>query len=57
MYFVAPVVVPVAYRIPLSEAEVELNPLLKKQLKLEYSGNIFCVNCGRKTSKSFNQGY
>ncbi|MCY4265582.1 MAG: DUF2797 domain-containing protein [Gammaproteobacteria bacterium] len=24
---------------------------------MEYSGNIFCINCGRKTDKSFNQGY
>ena len=48
---------PVAYQVRLGDDRVALNPLLKKQIKLEYSGNIFCVNCGRKTKKSFNQGY
>ncbi len=48
---------PVSYKIPLGENEVALNPLIKKKIKLEYSGNIFCVHCGRKSNKSFNQGY
>ena len=48
---------PVAYKIPLGDTEVAVNPLLGKQLKLEFSGNINCVHCGRKTSKSFGQGF
>jgi hypothetical protein len=48
---------PVAYRMPLGDAEISVNPLLENKLKLEFSGNIFCTNCGRKTNKSFNQGY
>ncbi|MDD9894937.1 MAG: DUF2797 domain-containing protein, partial [Gammaproteobacteria bacterium] len=48
---------PVSYKIPLGDNAVALNPLIKKQIKLEYSGNIFCVHCGRKSNKSFNQGY
>lgn len=48
---------PVSYKIPLGENEVALNPLIKKKIKLEYSGNIFCVHCARKSNKSFNQGY
>lgn len=48
---------PVAYAMRLGEDEVPLNPLLGKSLTLSYSGEIFCVHCGRKTSKSFNQGY
>ena len=48
---------PVSYKIPLGDNEVPLNPLIAKKIKLEYSGNIFCVNCGRKSNKSFNQGY
>lgn len=48
---------PVAYKIRLGDEEIPLNPLLEKSLELEYSGNIFCVNCGRKTGRSFNQGY
>ena len=48
---------PVSYKIPLGDNEVPLNPLIAKKIKLEYSGNIFCVNFGRKSNKSFNQGY
>ena len=48
---------PVAYGMRLSEHTVPLNPLIGKTVKLTYSGEIFCVACGRKTKKSFNQGY
>lgn len=48
---------PVSYQMRLGEERIGLNPLLEKSIKLHYSGNIFCVNCGRKTNKSFNQGY
>lgn len=48
---------PVQYRLPLGDAEVSLNPYLGKPLRLEYGGQINCVHCDRKTSKSFNQGY
>lgn len=48
---------PVAYRLPLGDAELNLNPLLGRRLELRYSGQIFCVHCRKKTNKSFNQGY
>ena len=48
---------PVSYKVRLGDEAVPLNPLIGKALKLKYSGNIFCVNCSRKTNKSFNQGY
>lgn len=48
---------PVSYSLPLGEAEVELNQFIEKKIKLEFLGEIHCVHCGRKTSKSFNQGY
>src|SRR5262245_53675821 len=34
-----------------------LNERLGSTLRLKASGNIHCIACGRKTSKSFNQGY
>ena len=37
--------------------EVDMNELLDKKIKLEYQDQINCVSCGRKTNKSFNQGY
>jgi hypothetical protein len=33
-----------------------LNCLIGKKLSFYFSGEIRCVNCGRKTKKSFNQG-
>ncbi|MDG0997334.1 MAG: DUF2797 domain-containing protein [Gammaproteobacteria bacterium] len=47
----------VAYEMSLSREYVQINEMIGKGLKLEFSGEIFCVNCGRKTNKSFNQGY
>ena len=48
---------PVEYQLRLGDAEVPLNPLLEKKISLHFSGQINCVKCARKTSKSFNQGY
>ncbi|MDA1370145.1 MAG: DUF2797 domain-containing protein [Proteobacteria bacterium] len=48
---------PVDYKVPLGDCAVPLNQYLEKPIRLEYSGTIACVYCGRKTSKSFNQGY
>lgn len=48
---------PVDYQLRLGEQDIPLNPLLEKQISLQYSGLINCVNCGRKTNKSFNSGY
>jgi len=39
------------------EHQVALNPLLGKDLTLAFTGDIHCIHCERKTSKSFNQGY
>lgn len=47
----------VIYRLPLSDTAVTLNAHLGKTVKLVYTGQIYCVHCGRKTAKSFNQGY
>ncbi len=48
---------PVEYFLPVGDSEIALNPLIDQSLQIEFSGNIFCINCGRKTKKSFNQGY
>ncbi len=55
---------PVAYNAVLAEkgdrgkkSFVPLNALLGQAVQLEYTGRIFCIHCGRKTNKSFNQGY
>lgn len=48
---------PVQYAFRLGEAEVPVNPLLGKTIRLEFLGEINCCHCGRKTKKSFSQGY
>lgn len=45
------------YTLVLSEQQLALNELLGQRLTLSYQGTINCVHCGKKTSKSFNQGY
>lgn len=48
---------PVEYRLPLGDSEVAMNPLLSKKIHIRYLGAINCTHCGRKTNKSFSQGY
>lgn len=48
---------PVQYAFRLGETEVPVNPLIGKTVRLEYLGEIHCSHCGRKTRKSFAQGY
>ena len=47
----------VSYVLPLGDSDLPMNPLLGKSLQLQYEGQINCVACDRKTSKSFSQGY
>ncbi|OYT97438.1 MAG: hypothetical protein CFE49_01880 [Pseudomonas sp. PGPPP3] len=48
---------PVQYSLRLGERDLDLNALLGQGMRLEYLGAIHCSHCGRKTKKSFSQGY
>ena len=48
---------PVTYQLPLGDQLVDMNPLLGQSVQLHYDGEIHCIHCGRKTNKSFSQGY
>jgi len=48
---------PVSYWLPVGNREIELASLLGQSISLEYDGHINCIECGRSTRKSFNQGY
>ncbi len=48
---------PVRYELPVGEDQVSVNALLGHHLHLRHTGKIFCIQCGRKTQKSFQQGY
>ena len=47
----------VEYRLPVGDERLDLNPFLGKSIKLTFTEQIFCTHCGRKTKKSFDQGY
>ena len=47
----------VNYFLPVGEHSLQLNPLVGEKLTIEFLGNIICKNCGKKTKKSFSQGF
>lgn len=47
----------VLYSLTLDESNVEVNSLLQKKIRIRYMGEINCTHCGKKTKKSFSQGY
>ena len=47
----------VQYFLPLDDHREPLNALLGKTIRLEYLGDIHCIHCGRRSKKSFSQGY
>ena len=48
---------PVSYELPLDDQRLPISELIGKPIKLEWLGEIHCSNCGRKTKKSFQQGF
>lgn len=48
---------PVQYSLPIGDELIAMNEHIGQQMSLTYSGGIHCIACGRKTNKSFNQGY
>lgn len=48
---------PVKYWLPIGEERFPISEYIGKSLQLNFSGNIHCLNCQRKTNKSFSQGY
>lgn len=48
---------PVNYFLRLGDERLLLNEFLGKPVSLVFEKQIYCVNCGRKTPKSFAQGF
>lgn len=48
---------PVSYELQLGEQSLRLNEFLGHHLHFNFTGRIFCIQCGRQTKKSFQQGY
>ena len=47
----------VQYFLPLDDHRQPLNTSLGTPIRLEYLGDIHCTHCGRRSKKSFSQGY
>jgi hypothetical protein len=47
----------IQYQLCLNDERIDLNPLLGQTITINYVGEIHCCHCGRKTNKSFSQGY
>ena len=47
----------VQYQLPIGDDLIAINPFIGKTLTLSFLGEINCIACGRKTNKSFNQGF
>ncbi len=39
------------------EKSTHINPLINSEVTLEWTGRIFCINCGRSIKKTFGQGF
>ena len=48
---------PVQYYLPIGNKLLGMNQLIGKHIKLHFNGEIYCLDCGQRTKKSFNQGY
>ncbi len=47
----------VEYKLLLNEEVINMNNLLGKPVVMEFQNQINCIVCGKKTSKSFAQGF
>lgn len=47
----------VHYFLQLGKEEIPMNEFIGKSIQLQATGSIFCTVCGRKTNKSFGQGF
>ncbi|WP_211276930.1 DUF2797 domain-containing protein [Tamilnaduibacter salinus] len=48
---------PVQYQLLVGDTRLPLNDLLGREIAVDFTGEIRCIHCDRKTRKSFNQGY
>ncbi|WP_028470796.1 DUF2797 domain-containing protein [Neptunomonas japonica] len=47
----------VVYSLMLGDSQITMNQLLEKRIHIRSLGEINCLNCGKKTNKSFSQGF
>ncbi|SMN11178.1 FIG01199523: hypothetical protein [uncultured Candidatus Thioglobus sp.] len=45
------------YQLPIGDDLVDINALIGQEISLKFNGEIHCSNCGRRTNKSYSQGF
>lgn len=47
----------VEYHLPVGDQSIPMNALIGKPFTMTHTGNIHCQECGKKTKKSYAQGF
>lgn len=47
----------IQYQLRLDDQSLDLNSLIGQTIKMNYVGDIHCSHCGRKSNKSYSQGF
>jgi len=48
---------PVQYHLPMDGEFLGMNQWIGKHIQFRFEGDIYCLDCGKRTKKSFNQGF
>ena len=48
---------PVEYHLPMDTQFLGMNQWIGKHIQFRFNGEIYCLDCGVRTKKSFNQGF
>ena len=48
---------PVKYYLKTENETLLINDYLDRSLKIEFTGEVYCISCGKKIKKTFGQGY
>ena len=48
---------PVQYYLPIGNKHLGMNQWIGKHIQFHFNGEIYCLDCGQRTKKSFNQGF
>lgn len=47
---------PISYSLPIGDSNISMNDLMNHPIRFSFENEIYCIDCGKKTYKSFNQG-
>ena len=48
---------PIQYSLPIGDEHIKLNQFINKNIKIDFNGEIKCIECNKKIKKTFMQGF